>query len=153
MFDTSKDEDEQQPVPDDMDMMNDNMDLSSNNLELEPVAQEIDETVDVNQLDVNELTRSINQLLIDRNSGNLTQTFDITVLPQKKSICRIKMENESPWLKCQVISRIGKATGKQKYFLNILNCKIILSRTQIGRQENEDTYQGHITCLDRKNCR
>ena len=60
MFDTSKDEDEQQPVPDDMDMMNDNMDLSSNNLELEPVAQEIDETVDVNQLDVNELTRSIN---------------------------------------------------------------------------------------------
>lgn len=90
MFDTSKDEDEQQPVPDDMDMMNDNMDLSSNNLELEPVAQEIDETVDVNQLDVNELTRSINQLLIYRNSGNLTQTFGITVLPQKKSICRIQ---------------------------------------------------------------
>lgn len=31
------------------------------------------------------------------------------------------MESESSWHKCQVISRAGKATGKDKYFFNILD--------------------------------
>ena len=69
-FDTDSSNDEQSSMPDDIDMVNDNRDLSSN-VELESFAQETDEIVDVNKLDINKLTRSISQLLIARNFENL----------------------------------------------------------------------------------
>ena len=53
MFDSSKDE--WSPVSDDMDMVYDNRGFTTHNVELEPVAQEIDEPVDINQLNINEL--------------------------------------------------------------------------------------------------
>ena len=58
-------------VSDDMDMVYDNKGFTSDNVELELAAQETDETVKINQLNINELTRSVSQLSTDRNSENL----------------------------------------------------------------------------------
>ena len=67
---------------------------------MEPVAQETDEPVDINQLNINELTRSISQLSIDRNSQNLIPTFVNTVLSQKNQSVEFKMKNENSWHNC-----------------------------------------------------
>lgn len=50
-----------------MGIVNDNRKVTDNNTESEPVVQETDETVRVNQLDINELKRSTSQLLIERS--------------------------------------------------------------------------------------
>lgn len=82
-------------VSDDMDMVYDNKGFTSDNVELELAAQETDETVKINQLNINELTRSISQLSIDRNSQNLIPTFVNTVLSQKNQSVEFKMKNEN----------------------------------------------------------
>lgn len=82
-------------VSDDMDMVYDNKGFTSDNVELELAAQETDETVKINQLNINELTRSVSQLSIDRNSENLTQTFLNTVLSQKNQFVEFKIKNEN----------------------------------------------------------
>ena len=88
-------------VSDDMDMVYDNKGFTSDNVELELAAQETDETVKINQLNINELTRSVSQLSIDRNSENLIQTFLNTVLSQKNQFVEFKIKNENSWHKCQ----------------------------------------------------
>lgn len=50
-----------------MGIVNDSSKVTDNNTESEPVVQETDETVRVNQLDINELKRSTSQLLIERS--------------------------------------------------------------------------------------
>ena len=82
-------------VSDDMDMVYDNKGFTSDNVELELAAQETDETVKINQLNINELTRSVSQLSIDRNSENLIPTFVNTVLSQKNQSVEFKMKNEN----------------------------------------------------------
>lgn len=82
-------------VSDDMDMVYDNKGFTSDNVELELAAQETDETVKINQLNINELTRSVSQLSIDRNSENLIQTFLNTVLSQKNQFVEFKIKNEN----------------------------------------------------------
>ena len=82
-------------VSDDMDMVYDNKGFTSDNVELELAAQETDETVKINQLNINELTRSVSQLSIDRNYENLIQTFFNTVLSQKNQFVEFKIKNEN----------------------------------------------------------
>lgn len=82
-------------VSDDMDMVYDNKGFTSDNVELELAAQETDETVKINQLNINELTRSVSQLSIDRNYENLIQTFLNTVLSQKNQFVEFKIKNEN----------------------------------------------------------
>ena len=82
-------------VSDDMDMVYDNKGFTSDNVELELAAQETDDTVKINQLNINELTRSVSQLSIDRNSENLIQTFLNTVLSQKNQFVEFKIKNEN----------------------------------------------------------
>lgn len=82
-------------VSDDMDMVYDNKGFTSDNVELELAAQETDETVKINRLNINELTRSVSQLSIDRNSENLIQTFLNTVLSQKNQFVEFKIKNEN----------------------------------------------------------
>ena len=82
-------------VSDDMDMVYDNKGFTSDNVELELAVQETDETVKINQLNINELTRSVSQLSIDRNSENLIQTFLNTVLSQKNQFVEFKIKNEN----------------------------------------------------------
>lgn len=82
-------------VSDDMDMVYDNKGFTSDNVELELAAQETDETVKINQLNINELTRSVSQLSIDRNSENLIQTFLNTALSQKNQFVEFKIKNEN----------------------------------------------------------
>ena len=82
-------------VSDDRDMVYDNKGFTSDNVELELAAQETDETVKINQLNINELTRSVSQLSIDRNSENLIQTFLNTVLSQKNQFVEFKIKNEN----------------------------------------------------------
>ena len=72
MFDTDSSEDDQSPACDNMDTVNDNSEVASNNIESESVPQETNEIVDMNQLDIDELTRPIKQLSIGKSSNNLT---------------------------------------------------------------------------------
>ena len=82
MFDTDSSEDEQTPVCDNMDTMN-NSEEASDNIELESVAQEADETADLNQLVIDKLISPMRQLSVDKSSDNLTQTFDNAILVHK----------------------------------------------------------------------
>ena len=66
MFNTDS-SDGQSTVSDNMDIVNDNSKVTDNNIELEPVVQETDKSIDVNQLDINQLKRSISQLSIERS--------------------------------------------------------------------------------------
>ena len=50
-----------------MGIVNHNSQVTDNNTESEPVVQETDKIVLVNQLDINELKRSSSQLLIKRS--------------------------------------------------------------------------------------
>ena len=76
-------------------MMNNEREVASDNVESEPAAQENDEIVDINQLDINKLTRSICQLPIDRNSDNLTQALGNTFSPCKNQFIELKMKSHS----------------------------------------------------------
>lgn len=50
-----------------MGIVNDSSKVTDNNTESEPVVQETDKIVCVNQFDINELKRSTSQLLIERS--------------------------------------------------------------------------------------
>ena len=67
--------DGQSSVSDNMDIVNYNSKVADKNIESEPVVQETDKRVDVNQLDINEWKRSVRQLSIERSWWNLWQTY------------------------------------------------------------------------------
>lgn len=102
MSDTDSSEDDQSPVCENMDTVNDNSEVASNKIEPESVAQEANEIVDMNQLDINELTRRIKQLSIDKSSGNLTNLD--AILARKNQILDFKIENKNSWHRYQVVS-------------------------------------------------
>ena len=81
-----------------------------------------DETQNSNLESISQLTKSIEWLSLNTNVNDQIPSYHIgDKLPKPSQYVEFKLQNENYWNKCQIISRVGKATGKYKYLFDTLN--------------------------------